>query len=148
MRRYLTAIFALLAICSCNREQEPIANPLLDVTPTNIEGIWMLESFDNGKSLADGCFVYIEFFRTDSSYNLYQNLNSMYTEVKSGSYFVETDPELGAVIRGNYGTEEYNYFDWSHRYIVTLTADTMRWIAKDDQENVSTYVRVDSLPEM
>ena len=121
---------------------------LVDVTPTNLAGVWMLESFDNGKSLADGDFVYIEFVRTDRSYTLYQSVGSMYTQTMTGNYFIEIDPAYGAIIRGNYGTDEYNYFDWSHRYIVTMTADRMRWVAKDDEQNVSVYVRVDALPEL
>ena len=138
-------MFAALVLCSCNNTNEP-TEVLVDVTPTNLAGVWMLESFDNGKSLADGDFVYIEFVRTDRSYTLYQSVGSMYTQTMTGNYFIEIDPAYGAIIRGNYGTDEYNYFDWSHRYIVTMTADRMRWEAKDDEQNVSIYVRVDSLP--
>ena len=148
MKRYLTILFAALALCSCNKPNPDSIDPLIDVTPTTIAGVWMLESFDNGKSLAEGNFVYIEFVRSDRSYTLYQNVGSMYTQTMRGNYFIDTDPELGAVIRGNYGTDEYNYFDWSHRYIVQMRANTMRWIAKDDPENVSVYVRVDALPEL
>ena len=145
MKRYLTILFAALVLCSCNNTNEP-TEVLVDVTPTNLAGVWMLESFDNGKSLADGDFVYIEFVRSDRSYTLYQSVGSMYTQTMTGNYFIEIDPAYGAIIRGNYGTDEYNYFDWSHRYIVTMTADRMRWEAKDDEQNVSIYVRVDSLP--
>lgn len=147
MKRYLTILFAALVLCSCNNTNEP-TEVLVDVTPTNLAGVWMLESFDNGKSLADGDFVYIEFVRTDRSYTLYQSIGSMYTQTMTGNYFIEIDPAYGAIIRGNYGTDEYNYFDWSHRYIVTMTADRMRWVAKDDEQNVSVYVRVDALPEL
>ena len=147
MKRYLTILFAALVLCSCNNTNEP-TEVLVEVTPTNLAGVWMLESFDNGKSLADGDFVYIEFVRTDRSYTLYQSVGSMYTQTMTGNYFIEIDPAYGAIIRGNYGTDEYNYFDWSHRYIVTMTADRMRWVAKDDEQNVSVYVRVDALPEL
>ena len=147
MKRYLTILFAALVLCSCNNTNEP-TEVLVDVTPTNLAGVWMLESFDNGKSLADGDFVYIEFVRSDRSYTLYQSVGSMYTQTMTGNYFIDIDPAYGAIIRGNYGTDEYNYFDWSHRYIVTMTADRMRWQAKDDNQNVSVYVRVESLPEL
>ena len=60
---------------------------------------------------------------------------------------IENDPELGAVIRGTYGTSEYDYDEWSHRYIVELTAEQMRWTAKDDRADVSVYRRVEALPE-
>ena len=147
MKRYLTILFAALVLCSCNNTNEQ-TEVLVDVTPTNLAGVWMLESFDNGKSLADGDFVYIEFVRSDRSYTLYQSVGSMYTQTMTGNYFIDIDPAYGALIRGNYGTDEYNYFDWSHRYIVTMTADRMRWEAKDDKQNVSVYVRVDALPEL
>lgn len=145
--RYIAIFFAALTLCCCNNQSNEASEPLLDVTPTNIAGLWMLESYDNGATLADGAFVYINFERSDRSYTLYQNVGSMYTQTITGNYFIEVDSALGAVIRGNYGTNEYNYFDWSHRYIVELTATHMRWTAKDDSENVSVYVRADSLPE-
>lgn len=147
MRKYITLLFAALTLCSCNRTEPDQSEQLLDLTPTTLEGLWMLESFDGGKKLAEGNFVYIEFARSDRSYTLYQNVGSMYTQTMHGNYFIEIDPELGAIIRGNYGTDEYNFFDWSHRYIVEMRADSMRWIAKDDPENVSVYIRVDTLPE-
>ena len=147
MRKYITLLFAALALCSCNRPSPEAVDPLIDVTPTTLAGLWMLESYDNGKTLAEGTFVYIDFVRSDCSYTIYQNVGSMYTQTMRGNYFIEIDSELGAVIRGNYGTDEYNYFDWSHRYIVQMRSNTMRWVAKDDPENVSVYIRVDTLPE-
>lgn len=148
MRRYLTILFAALTLCGCTEPNLDQSQELLEVTPTILAGIWRLESFDNGQTLVEGNFVYIEFVRSDRSYTLYQNVGSMYTQTMTGNYFIENDPELGAVIRGNYGTAEHNYFDWSHRYIVEIRADdTMCWVAKDDRDNISRYVRVDRLPE-
>ena len=118
--------------------------PLIDVTPTTIAGLWMLESYENGKALAEGSYVYIEFERADRSYTLYQNIGSMFEQVKQGNYFIDTDSEYGAVIRGNYGTEGYNYFDWNSRYIVEMTANKMRWTATHDSNDISVYVRVES----
>lgn len=135
-------------LCSCNNNNYEQTETLIDVTPTSLAGVWMLESYDNGKTLAEGNFVYIEFVRSNRSYTLYQNVGSMYTQTMSGNYSIETDPNYGAIIRGNYGASDHNYSDWSHRYIVSMTADRMRWQAKDDAENVSVYVRVESLPEL
>ncbi len=147
MRKYIALLFAALALCSCDKPDNNQSDMLIEVTPTTLAGLWMLESYDNGKTLAEGTFVYIDFVRSDRSYTIYQNVGSMYTQTITGNYFIDIDSELGAVIRGNYGTDEYNYFDWSHRYIVQMQSDTMRWIAKDDPENVSVYIRVDALPE-
>lgn len=143
MKRYITLLFAALALCSCNKTTEP-TEPLIDVTPTTIAGLWMLESYENGKALSEGSYVYIEFERSDRSYTLYQNIGSMFEQVKRGNYFIDTDSELGAVIRGNYGTEDYNYFDWNSRYIVEMTANKMRWTATHDSNDISVYVRVES----
>lgn len=147
MRRYITLLFAALTLCSCVKNETEQSEPLVDVTPVNLAGVWMLTSFDGGATLQESDYVYICFDRSDRTYTIYQNIGTMYGEVKSGRYFVETDPMLGAVIRGNYGTDEYNFFDWSHRYIVELRATTMRWTATDDRQNVSVYTRVDALPE-
>ena len=147
MKKYLMILLAAI-LCSCNNNNYEQTETLIDVTPTSLAGVWMLESYDNGKTLAEGNFVYIEFVRSDRSYTLYQNVGSMYTQTMSGNYFIETDPNYGAIIRGNYGASDHNYLDWSHRYIVSMTADRMRWQAKDDAENVSVYVRVESLPEL
>ena len=148
MRRYITLLFAALALCCCTKNEEAEKlEPLIDVTPVNLAGVWMLTSYDNGATLQQGDYVYISFERSERTYTIYQNIGTMYSDIKSGHYFIETDTMLGAVIRGNYGTDEYNYFDWSHRYIVELRASTMRWIATDDSENISVYTRVESLPE-
>lgn len=143
MKRYITLLFAALVLCSCNKTTEP-TEPMIDVTPTTIAGLWMLESYENGKALSEGSYVYIEFERADRSYTLYQNVGSMYEQVKRGNYFIEIDSELGAVIRGNYGSEEYNYHDWNSRYIVEMTANKMRWTATNDSNDISVYIRVES----
>lgn len=147
MRRYITLLFAALALCSCVKNEAEQGEPLVDVTPVNLAGVWELTSFDNGATLQEGDYVYISFELTDRAYTIYQNVGTMYGEKRSGHYFVDTDPMLGAVIRGNYGTDEYNFFDWSHRYKVELRASTMRWTATDDSQNVSVYTRIESLPD-
>lgn len=148
MRRYITLLFAALALCSCVKNEAEQGEPLVDVTPVNLAGVWELTSFDNGATLQEGDYVYISFELTDRAYTIYQNVGTMYGEKRSGHYFIDTDPMLGAVIRGNYGTDEYNFFDWSHRYKVELRASTMRWTATDDSQNVSVYTRVESLPDL
>ncbi len=147
MRRYITLLFVLLTLCGCSKNAEPQGEPLLDVTPVNIAGVWQLTSYDNGATLDGGAYVYLCFEISDRAYTIYQNVGTMYGQTKSGHYFIDNDPMHGAVIRGNYGTEEYNYFDWSHRYKVELRASTMRWTATDDSQNVSVYTRIESLPD-
>ena len=77
---------------------------------------------------------------------MYQNLDSFTNvpHVITGSYYIDTDVELGAVIRGNY---DHDSGDWAHRYVVkSLTATTMVWVAKDDETFIQEFKRVDSIP--
>jgi len=64
--------------------------------------------------------------------------------MKVYTYYLDIDPEIGAIIRGNY---DYDSGDWAHRYIITdLTQSLMTWTAKDDPGFVQIWNRVDSIP--
>ena len=117
----------------------------LEVNANNISGKWQLVEWNNA-TLAEGTYVYLDIVRNDKTYVMYQNLDSFsgVPHVVTGSYYIETDPELGAIIRGNY---DYDSGDWAHRYVVkSLTSNQMIWVAKDDETFVQTYLRVDSIP--
>lgn len=127
-----------LFVSACSDTKEYV-EPQLEVTPNNLAGVWQLESWHNGLALAEGSFVYVELIRKDSRFNLYQNIDSFSTRLLTGTYAVELDEELGAILRGMY---DYDGGEWGHRYIVTsLTAQKMIWVAKDDPTEISVYVR-------
>lgn len=131
-----------IALISCSDDEEYV-EPILDVTPNNIAGEWCLESW-NDAPLAEGSYVYISFERADRTYTLYQNVDSAPARTLTGRYYITTDMELGAVIRGDY---DFGVGEWAHRYIVKdLTAKSMTWIAKDNPDDVSVYVRCE-IPE-
>ena len=140
----LTALMALLvAAVSCSKHDDT-PDPSLDINVSNIAGIWKLATWNDGTSLADGTYVYMELTRRDRTFTLYENLDSFIATRKSGVYNIEIDEDLGAVIRGQY---DYGNGDWRHRYIITsLTADTMVWVAKDDAADVSVYERCEAIP--
>ena len=136
------ALMSVVMFAACS-DDDGYQETTLDVTPHNIAGSWRLESW-SGEELAEGNYVYIDIVRNDRTYTLYQNIDSPQLRVITGRYFIETDPEFGAIIRGNY---DYGNGEWAHRYIVTdLTAERMVWTAKDNSEDVSVYVRAE-LPE-
>ena len=142
LKRAFLALMALAVLTACS-DDDVYQEPTLDVTPNNIAGTWCLQSWSGGEMM-EGSYVYIDFVRADRTYTLYQNLDSQQLRTITGSYYIETDAEYGAVIRGNY---DYGNGEWSHRYIVTdLTAERMVWIAKDNADDVSVYVRKE-LPE-
>lgn len=131
-----------IALISCSDDEEYV-EPILDVTPNNIAGEWCLESW-NDAPLAEGSYVYISFERADRTYTLYQNVDSAPFRTLTGRYYITTDMELGAVIRGDY---DFGVGEWTHRYVVKdLTAKSMTWIAKDNPDDVSVYVRCE-IPE-
>ncbi|MBE6186235.1 MAG: hypothetical protein E7142_02665 [Rikenellaceae bacterium] len=145
MRNLLKGAFYMMlaiALISCSDDEEYV-EPILDVTTNNIAGEWCLESW-NDAPLAEGSYVYISFERADRTYTLYQNVDSAPARTLTGRYYINTDMELGAVIRGDY---DFGVGEWTHRYVVKdLTAKSMTWIAKDNPDDVSVYVRCE-IPE-
>ena len=139
------AAASLLAVsCTKNDQTEP-QEPQLEVNPHSISGNWELVKW-NESALAEGTYVYINFVRNDRTYTMYQNLDSFSNvpHVITGSYYIDTDVELGAVIRGNY---DHDSGDWAHRYVVkSLTASGMVWVAKDDATFIQEFKRVDNIP--
>ena len=132
---------AALTFSSCDKPEVP--SDFLEVTPNNIAGTWVLESF-NGVAPAEGSYVYMEIIRKDRTFKIFQNTDSAYTRVLTGSYNIYTDNEVGSVIRGMY---DYQQGYWASRYVIKeLTKTQMCWVALDDETNVCVYVRAD-IPE-
>ena len=136
-RLFVLAMMVTAVAVSCN-DKEDYVEPTLDVTPNNIADCWSLDSWSGGE-LSEDSYVYIDFVRADKTYTLYQNIDSQYMRAITGHYFIYTDDEKGAIIRGNY---DYGNGDWSHRYVVTeLTEGRMVWTALDNPADVSVYIR-------
>ena len=140
-------LFAMVSLVSVSCEK-PVPAPLeeyLDVNANNISGNWKLEEW-NASSLSGGTYVYLSIVRNDKTYTMYQNLDS-FADIPhkvTGRYSLDTDPEYGAIIRGNY---DYDSGDWTHRYIIKdLTSNSMVWVAKDDESFVQRFVRIESIP--
>lgn len=142
MKRFILLTISLfaLSLVACDDEPEVPAELQLEVTANNIAGEWQLAEW-KGAQLAEGSYVYLSFDRRERTFVIYQNLDSFSTRELTGSFYIEMDPELGAVIRGSY---DYDRGDWAHRYLVkSLTANEMVWVAKDDAEDQSIYVRAE-----
>lgn len=140
----LVALSFFAVSCDRNDMTEPQVE-YLDVNANNISGKWELVEW-NGNALTAGTYVFMEIVRNDRTFKIYQNLDSFsdVPHVVSGSYYIETDPELGAIIRGVY---DHDSGDWAHRYIIKdLTASEMTWVAKDDPDYIQKYVRVETIP--
>ena len=145
LMRIITAYAAsLLLMLSCTNKETP-AVEYLDVTANNLAGNWEQVEW-RGSELVESSYFYMKIVRKDQKFTFYQNTDSMadMPHVITGRFNIEIDPELGAIILG-----EYDYVGeyWSHRYIVKeLTADTMTWIAVDDPTETKKFVRISSIP--
>lgn len=147
MNRIKTLMAAVAAafICAACVKDEPVVIEYLDVNANNISGSWELVEW-NGAPLQQGTYVFLDIVRKDNTYTIYQNVDSFsdMPHTVTGKFFLETDPALGAVIRGNY---DHDSGDWAHRYIVLeLTKDSMKWVAKDNPEYIQVYKRIESVP--
>lgn len=145
----MMALFMLLfSIASCDTEEQPEADPQLEVNYANIAGTWRLAEW-NGTKLDDSRYFYITFQRkaTDGkrTYEIYQNFDSATSRYITGTFNLEEDEDWGPVITG-----EYDYWkgEWENTYLLTnLRSQTMVWIVKDNPEDISLYERCSSVPE-
>ena len=143
----LIAVIALsAAVISCDKKDLSEPQPVqLDVNAHTISGQWQLQEW-NGEELAEGTYVYLDIVRNDKTYTMYQNMDS-FTDVPhvlTGSYFLYTDEDLGAIIRGNY---DHDGGEWAHRYSITnLTENSMFWVATDNPSFTQQFIRVDNIP--
>lgn len=146
VKTILAVAIAAMTLVSCDKnDQSEPKEPQLEVNANNISGNWELVKW-NEAALEDGTYVYINFVRNDKTYTMYQNFDSFSNvpHVVSGSYHIDTDPELGAIIRGNY---DHDSGDWAHRYIVkSLTATKMVFVAKDDATFIQEFARISEIP--
>ena len=141
--RLTTLLAVVLTAVSCEKNPSDVV-PTLEVTANNISGIWQLSEW-SGHTLEEGTYVYLEITRRNQLFTIYDNLDSFSAVKSTGRYNIITDDEHGAVIRGQY---DYGKGDWRHRYIIRdLTKSSMTWVALDDADDISVYVRCDAIPE-
>ena len=148
----ITNLLMLLAVALFVACDDTIETPdTLEVKPYNLEGTWRLSTVD-GNMLADSTYVYLVLDRR-YGFKIYQNTNSMYPVLYTGTYELEYDWRNGDVISGVY---DYGQGEWSNEYIVSdLYEESMTWTvkvdAKDDatpevQKFVRVHKEVDKVP--
>lgn len=140
-RTVKTIILSILSLSlyACQDKNDTTPKEIqLEVNTNNISGKWELTEWNTG-----GTYVYLDIERK-GTYSIYQNMDTAKPRLITGSYSIEIDQVLGAVIHGSY---DHDSGLWSHRYIVkSLTSDRMEWVAKDDVSFTQIYKRVSSIP--
>lgn len=141
--RFAALSLAVVGLWACD-DDKSYADPGMEVTAHSIAGTWQLTEWQNAP-LAEGSYVYIEFIRRDRKFKQYDNMESFGTRYRTGWFQIESGPSTGSVIRGNY--DHTMGEEWSHRYIIRdLSEMRMVWVAADDPDDVSVYVK-SSIPD-
>ena len=141
--KLLLLMASALLLFSC---EKPINNdpplPEPEVTLRTIAGAWQLTEW-NGKALQEGTYLYIEFDK-NQRFEMWDNLGSMYTEHKTGSFAIIKDENERTIITGQY---DNGVGDWNNSYVAYFMAngDYMAWTT--DTENM-LFKRIDAIPEL
>ena len=141
---FRTALFIMFAVgfAACDKDnEEPVVYETVNYATIN--GTWMLTEL-NGKALEEGQYVYITFNRKEHTFEMYDNMGSMYSHKSTGTFEITEDDELGYVLTGEY---DFSRDPWKEYIVSEMTDETMKWTVKDDAEDVSVYTRCAEVPE-
>ena len=143
--KILTLLVMPICLIACSNDEEKQEVQTLEVNYVTIHGNWMLQEW-NGAELNQDTYMYIFFDRTDQTFTIYQNFDSMYGRKITGTFSIEKDYYKGFVISGEY---DFENGDWNHEYIITdmLESGSMIWTVDGDENDVCKYVRCDSIPQ-
>lgn len=143
-------LLGLMFLSACSDKEETPAPQDLPVNYANIAGTWRQTEW-NGEQMNDQRYLYIVIERKPDdktkrrSFEIYQNIDSNKSRHLTSTYELETDEDLGPIIRGIY---DHSSGFWNSSYLITdLNEDTMTWTVEDDPSDVSVYKRCESIPE-
>lgn len=140
---FKTALFIMFAVgfMACNKDnEEPVVYETVNYATIN--GTWMLTEF-NGKALEEGQYVYITFNRKEHTFEMYDNMGSMYSHKSTGTFEITEDDEIGYILTGEY---DFSHDAWKEYVVSEMTAETMKWTVKDNAEDVSVYTKCAEIP--
>ncbi|MCF0198894.1 MAG: lipocalin family protein [Bacteroidaceae bacterium] len=124
MIRFLKYIFLSLSLCmglaACHDEDMEPEVPQLPVNYSNVAGTWQLVNF-NGHPLAEDTYAYIVFERRDHVFQMYDNLQSMYGQKRTGTYLLEDNEDTETTLMS--GFYDNGVGAWNHTYTVTLLTE-------------------------
>lgn len=139
--RVMICLSLLVAVVACSKDEEaPVVYQ--EVNYATLNGTWMLTEL-NGAPLQDGQYVYITFNRKEHTFEMYDNMGSMYSHKSTGTFEVEEDEDLGYILTGEY---DYSHDLWNEYIVSEMTDETMKWTMKDNAEDVCVYTRCAEIP--
>ena len=110
-----------------------------------LEGAWQLTHWQ-GAPLEANSYLYVEFYRSERRYTIWDNIGSMYATDTTGTFTITEEVDGTYTLSGTY---DYGVGDWSNTYEVTLrdNGERMQWRARGASE-VMDFERIDEIPEL
>jgi hypothetical protein len=147
MRHFKLLFLAVMSIIAISCEKPVVDNeqplPQPDVTYETIAGAWQLTEW-RGEALSEQTFLYIEFDDESRRFEMWDNIGSMYTQHKSGTFSIAQNDQKEFVLTGTY---DNGVGDWANVYTVRVMAqgEKMVWYAEDEN---SIFSRISEIPEL
>lgn len=147
MRHFKLLFLAVMSIIAISCEKPVVDNeqplPQQDVTYETIAGAWQLTEW-RGEALSEQTFLYIEFDDKSRRFEMWDNIGSMYTQHKSGTFSIAQNDQKEFVLTGTY---DNGVGDWANVYTVRMMAqgEKMVWYAEDEN---SIFSRISEIPEL
>ena len=140
----VTLMLGAISTMSCEKPAPLPSDEKVAVTYYNIDGCWELSQL-NGRPLQENTYLYIEFSRGDHSYQMWDNLNSMYGVCTTGTFYITEEEDGTYTLMGNY---DHGAGEWSSDYKVEMfDMDRMQWRSKTTGECLD-FTRIASIPEI
>lgn len=129
----------------CDNETERNDKPVAAVTYYLMNGSWQLTEL-NGDALAEETYMYVEFNRTEHSFDIFTNIGSMYGRHTTGIFVIEQDEYENYILSGSY---DNGVGDWNDSYRVEAAegGEKMLWQGKTTNEYMA-FERIESIPEI
>lgn len=147
MRHFKLLFLAVMSIIAISCEKPVVDNeqplPQPDVTYETIAGAWQLTEW-RGEALSEQTLLYIEFDDESRRFEMWDNIGSMYTQHKSGTFSIALNDQKEFVLTGTY---DNGVGDWANVYTVRMMAqgEKMVWYAEDEN---SIFSRISEIPEL
>lgn len=145
MRYFKLLFLAVMSIIAIGCEKSVVDNeqPLPEVTYEAMDGAWQLTEW-RGVALSDQTFLYIAFDDETRRFEMWDNLGSMYTQQRAGTYSISTNTKGEYILCGTY---DNGVGDWNAEYVVSIDQEATEMVWRSEDET-SIFSRIAEIPEL
>lgn len=138
---------AVMSIIAIGCEKPAVDNeqslPEPEVTYEAMDGAWQLTEW-RGEALSDQTFLYIAFDKETRRFEMWDNLGSMYTQQRAGTYSISTNTKGEYILCGTY---DNGVGDWNAEYVVSIDQEATEMVWRSEDET-SIFYRIAEIPEL